>query len=363
MKTNTQIDKSDENSHFNPLSSINHRKLTTAKFIIVFSIIILLFLAGSNYLYSNNTLFYSNAILLFIIVATIIFFKKKVMLLAHLVLGLMALGILAIVYLNKGQEYVPIWSFVFIYIAMIMYGYKKGVFVVVAFCSVLLGLLFIWIGDTINILEFICFSSVILVLTLFSYISERHISTTLQQLATTQNHLEKMNKIDALTEVYNRRQFDIDFSQKINSAKRSKKTLAFAMLDIDYFKFYNDNYGHQLGDQALVKVAQQLKNKMKRANDTVYRLGGEEFAILFQVESDSEAVTTLNEVQHSIEELKIDHLHNKVSNYLTISAGLFLLSPADNIDKTQAYKICDELLYKAKSNGRNRVSYDIPHLE
>jgi diguanylate cyclase (GGDEF)-like protein len=357
-KASNKVDENAEDSNLSfKIDNISDRKLTTAKFIIIFSLIILAFLSIGNYLYDNSVLFYSNSILLSVVVVNILFFKNKIMLLSHIILLLMALGILTIVYLNKGQEYVPIWSFVFIYIAMIMYGYKNGLFVVIGFCLIILSLLFIWVGDTVNMLEFVRFTAVIVISILFSYISERQITTTLLKLSDTQKHLEKVNKIDSLTNIFNRRQFDADFSKAINMSKRSNSTLAFAMLDIDFFKLYNDTYGHQKGDEALITVAKQLKKKMQRASDAVYRIGGEEFAILYQAENAQDAINNIIDLQRSIENLKIMHQANEASCFLTISVGLHLFSPSDDISPEQAFKHCDEQLYKAKDNGRNKVSY------
>jgi len=348
--------KEDSNLSFK-IDNISDRKLTTAKFIIIFSLVILAFLSIGNYLYDNSVLFYSNSILLCVVIVNILFFKNKIMLLSHIILSLMALGILIIVYLNKGQEYVPIWSFVFIYIAMIMYGYQSGLFVVIGFCLILLSLLFIWVGDTINMLEFVRFTAVVVISILFSYISERQITTTLLKLSDTQKHLEKVNQIDSLTNIFNRRQFDADFSKAINTSKRSNNTLAFAMIDIDFFKPYNDTYGHQKGDEALISVAKQLKRKLQRASDAVYRIGGEEFAILYRAENAQDAINNIIDIQHSIENLKIEHQANKASCFLTISVGLHLFSPGDDTSPEEAFKRCDEQLYKAKDNGRNKVSY------
>ena len=348
--------KEDSNLSFK-IDNISDRKLTTAKFIIIFSLVILAFLSIGNYLYDNSVLFYSNSILLCVVIVNILFFKNKIMLLSHIILSLMALGILIIVYLNKGEEYVPIWSFVFIYIAMIMYGYKNGLFVVIGFCLILLSLLFIWVGDTVSMLEFVRFTAVVVISILFSYISERQITTTLLKLSDTQKHLEKVNKIDSLTNIFNRRQFDTDFSKAINTFKRSNSILAFAMLDIDFFKLYNDTYGHQKDDEALIAVAKQLKKKMQRASDAVYRIGGEEFAILYHAENSQDAINNIIDIQHSIENLKIKHRVNNASSFLTISVGLRLFLPGDYISPEQAFKRCDEQLYKAKNNGRNKVSY------
>jgi diguanylate cyclase (GGDEF)-like protein len=271
----------------------------------------------------------------------------------------MSIGVLAMVYINKGQQYVPIWSFLFIYLSMVMYGHKKGLIVSLLYCTILLSMFASWVGDTITHLEFLRFSAVILVTVLFTFLSELTITTTLQHLRNSQKKLQEMTLTDALTNVYNRRQFDFVFTTTMNSVKRNNQLLAFVMIDIDFFKRYNDTYGHQQGDQALIDVAHFLKNKMKRANDAIFRLGGEEFALLFSVENHQQALAITQEVIQGIEALQITHEKSGVSQYLTVSAGLFVIENSSKQSKDEIYKACDDLLYQAKGSGRNQVATDI----
>ncbi len=339
--------------------SVNYRKSITANFILLFSLVILIVFTISNFLYANLPLFYSSAFIFVLYCISLLIFKGKKKLLVHIVLSIMGGGILLLVYINKGQQYIAVWSFIYIYASMILYGHKKGLILAIAYSSILLIMLANWIGESFATLAFIRFSAVILVSVFFSYISEFLIFSTVNKLSKTKKHLEKINKMDGLTNVYNRRQFDAVFRKVINTAKRNRNLLAFVMLDIDYFKDYNDAYGHQDGDLALVKVAQQLKDKMNRSNDAVFRLGGEEFALLYQVKKELDAVALLEEIKNAVEQLQIEHSGSDISNYLTISAGLYIIKQEDNISDQGAYKACDDLLYKAKSRGRNQIVHSV----
>lgn len=170
--------------------------------------------------------------------------------------------------------------------------------------------------------------------------------------------IEQLSITDGLTNLYNRRYFDKLFPQKINLAKRHGMTLVFALLDIDHFKQYNDTYGHQMGDTALQKVAHSLDNTLKRENDFIFRIGGEEFGLLYFVENIKEGYKTAQSVKEDIEALKIEHINNSTSDYVTISMGLYFYQGED-IDMEQIYHESDKLLYEAKKNGRNQIKGNI----
>ena len=167
--------------------------------------------------------------------------------------------------------------------------------------------------------------------------------------------IEKVSITDTLTSLYNRNYFEMIFSKEINRAKREHKELSIIMLDIDYFKKYNDTYGHQEGDHALRKVASIIISHTKRSNDYAFRIGGEEFIIL----SYQEDMAALNSFAMSfirdIEALHIPHKKNNISKYVTISAGAILFGTNNVLSPDEMYKKVDELLYKAKNAGRNKV--------
>ncbi|WP_051303276.1 GGDEF domain-containing protein [Psychromonas aquimarina] len=338
---------------------VEYREGITANFVIFLSLIGLALFTAGHFYYGNTALFYGCGLLLGLFSISLIIFKKQKSLLIILLTLLMGSGLLLIIYINKGQHYSATWSFLYIYICMIIYGHKNGLIFTGIYLFIVLAMLFTWVGQTIEVLEFIRFTFIALTSVFFSYLSEWSISATLKKLTDTQKNLEIISQTDGLTGLYNRRQFDSVFAKEINTAKRNKNILAFVMLDIDYFKYYNDAYGHQKGDSALIKVAQQLEAEMQRSNDAVFRIGGEEFALLFQVKEELDAVTKTEEIRKTIELLQIPHKDSRISAYLTLSAGVFTIKPQQIISEQYAYKACDELLYQAKKCGRNQVIHCI----
>jgi diguanylate cyclase (GGDEF)-like protein len=132
------------------------------------------------------------------------------------------------------------------------------------------------------------------------------------------------------------------------------------MLDIDNFKKFNDFYGHQAGDQALIALSKCLSNLFQRAEDSCFRIGGEEFVVLYKADNIQSSIEYAKVVLHAIEALKIEHLENQPYGHLTSSMGLLLIdSPLQSNDLKEVYKEADELLYQAKSNGRNQVCFKV----
>gem|GEM_PF-1866077 len=168
--------------------------------------------------------------------------------------------------------------------------------------------------------------------------------------------VEKMSMSDGLTKLHNRRAFDMVFDRYLSFTQREKKSLVFMLIDIDFFKQYNDTYGHQAGDEALQKVAQCLQKNLKRDSDEVFRLGGEEFGVLALDMDANNAYDFAENLRENIENLGIEHKHNKASKYVTISVGVHIASYADKRDKTAFYKMADDALYRSKQEGRNRVT-------
>lgn len=170
---------------------------------------------------------------------------------------------------------------------------------------------------------------------------------------TDKKRIEIISITDGLTNIYNRRYFDEIFPKIINNAKRKDQLVAFLFMDIDHFKQYNDNYGHQKGDDVLIKFAKCLKENLHRSSDFAFRLGGEEFAIVFQPETKEKAIEFANTIKKNIEELQIKHEFSTVRLYITASMGL-VCKNAKNIDDN-IYKEADDLLYEAKKSGRNQI--------
>lgn len=189
----------------------------------------------------------------------------------------------------------------------------------------------------------------------FNSYGEKSGYTAIRIDITDKKRVEELLIVDALTGVYNRRHFNEIFPRAINTAKRERKYISLIILDIDHFKQYNDTYGHQEGDEALIKVAHALKAQMKRATDLCFRLGGEEFGVVFESLSPDEAFAFADDIRASVEALTIEHRNNTAGAYVTVSAGLVTRKTVNSIDPDMLYKAADELLYQAKESGRNRV--------
>lgn len=179
--------------------------------------------------------------------------------------------------------------------------------------------------------------------------------TSIYNDITDKKEISELLITDYLTKIYNRRHFNDVFNLEIKRARRDKKNFVLMILDIDYFKQYNDTYGHDAGDKALQLVANSLKYTLNRAHDFVFRLGGEEFGIITSKIGIDGAKILSNKLKESIENLEIEHKENKVSNFITISIGTKIVSPINDLSPNDIYKLADNALYEAKDSGRNRA--------
>ncbi len=162
---------------------------------------------------------------------------------------------------------------------------------------------------------------------------------------------------DPLTGVYNRRFFDSHYKLEMNQAQRQKSTLSLLMLDIDFFKNYNDHYGHPAGDAAIIAVANCMRNTIKRSSDLVARYGGEEFIVLLPNSTPTAAQMLAENIRSAIADLKMPHLNSLIANHLTVSIGVSSFLPGMVVDATTFLKNTDLALYAAKQKGRNQVQY------
>ena len=168
--------------------------------------------------------------------------------------------------------------------------------------------------------------------------------------------LEKLSMYDGLTNIRNRRFFDETFEKTFSEIKRDKKSLAVLMIDIDFFKLYNDNYGHGQGDETLRKVAKALEKTIKRASDFVARYGGEEFVILLKDINKNGVEAVANNLLNAVRELKITHEFSKIENYVTVSIGVSYYNSSSDITKLELLLKADETLYSVKNSGRNNFA-------
>lgn len=176
-----------------------------------------------------------------------------------------------------------------------------------------------------------------------------------EMLAQLRNELELLSFRDGLTNVANRRMFDQSLQHEWQRALRFQQPLTLIMIDIDFFKEYNDCYGHQRGDSCLIQVANALAAVSKRATDLIARYGGEEFVILLPETEIEKAVVFAHACHAAVLDLGIPHQLSKVSNVVTISAGVASITPTANCQAVDLVKSADKLLYQAKCAGRNQV--------
>ncbi len=172
--------------------------------------------------------------------------------------------------------------------------------------------------------------------------------------------LELMANLDGLTQIANRRRFDDYLSLELQHHKRNQTYITLILADIDYFKRYNDTYGHQGGDDCLIRVAQAIAQVPQRATDLVARYGGEEFAVILGGTDTKGALKVAERMQAEIAALAIPHQGSDVSAFVTLSIGVASLIPTTK-EQTIASLIsyADQALYIAKNQGRNRaIAYD-----
>jgi len=171
-----------------------------------------------------------------------------------------------------------------------------------------------------------------------------------------EGELVSISLTDGLTSIPNRRCFDENFSQEWNRALRAKTPLSLLLIDIDFFKKYNDFYGHQAGDDCLIQVAQVIRDTTHRSNDKAARYGGEEFAIILPGTDESGAEKFANRLINKIEALNIEHEKSDVGKYVTISVGVATVVPQIGSNSESLIRAADAGLYAAKEGGRNKVS-------
>ena len=182
---------------------------------------------------------------------------------------------------------------------------------------------------------------------------EKELLALTRQLQAVNEMLENLSLTDPLTGIANRRSFDRYFQQEWKRALREVTPLSIIMIDIDFFKKYNDFYGHQPGDECLKKVAQTLNNKLNRPADFIARYGGEEFIVLLPSTHKQGAAFMAETLREGIDELNIPH-HSSSHEKVTISLGVITTILNKDLTPKQFIDMCDEALYKAKEEGRNR---------
>lgn len=183
----------------------------------------------------------------------------------------------------------------------------------------------------------------------------RRLSRSLQQLAVANDELARLSTTDGLTGLYNRRHFDTVLAQELARARRHGQSLALVLVDVDFFKAYNDALGHPAGDACLQQLAEVLRRHTQRAGELAARIGGEEFAVLASGHSDAQALAWAERIRQGVEALALPH-PEAATGHVTISLGVAVMDPGlPGGSATDLLAAADVALYQAKAAGRNRV--------
>lgn len=181
-----------------------------------------------------------------------------------------------------------------------------------------------------------------------------------QQLFKANRALKMMAVKDGLTGLSNRRHFDEIMAKELRRSQRTGTLVSLVLCDIDHFKLYNDNYGHQGGDDCLKSVAKTLEHATKRPGDLAARYGGEEFAFILPETDIQGALVVAESIRSSVETLAITHAYSSVTDCVTLSCGVATCAPKKGQDLSELtrelIKEADKGLYLAKQQGRNQVA-------
>lgn len=167
--------------------------------------------------------------------------------------------------------------------------------------------------------------------------------------------LNYLSRIDYLTDIPNRRYFNEMTNTAYQKAQLYAQPICCALIDIDFFKQYNDHYGHIAGDECLKKIAGAVREELRGTNSFAARYGGEEFVILFPNTEAAPARSLCEKVQAAVKRLQIPHADSSVSSHVTISIGVASVQLTENNSKTELLRNADKALYLAKEMGRNRI--------
>lgn len=269
------------------------------------------------------------------------------------------------IFMKGNDHFGLIWSIYAPIIAFSLNGKRLGLLFSLFFYAFTFTLAYnnigVWSDGAWGITEFVRFFFASIILVFLLYMHDRSLEESDFKLteirAKEKEYIDKLQLLsitDPLTSLYNRRYFNELMPKVISIAQRNQLYITFFILDVDFFKPFNDNYGHIAGDKALVAISKAIKNHIQRDDDFVFRFGGEEFGGVLLSDDIKRAEAHARELVPLIESLGIEHKYSSVSDKLTVSIGITTVNP--NVVNTieMLYLLADKELYKAKENGRNR---------
>jgi len=277
------------------------------------------------------------------------------------------IAFIATVLTQQGENYTLIWTYFFAPFVIITLGASRGLRVALVFSAIIFLLSYMgvggWLNGTWSIASYLRFVLAHILMLYIIYAiqnSNEQANKKIEILRKIEEEqlqlLQKLSTTDSLTSMYNRRHFEEIFPRLIKSTEEDRKILAFFTLDMDNFKQYNDTYGHQKGDWALIQIAEVLQGYFDQESDYTFRLGGEEFAGILIGNRVAQIKERIDRFPLYLENKQIDHISSNVKPVLTCSIGAYIVSDG-NRDHDTIYSRADAALYRAKSAGRNQVIY------
>lgn len=187
-----------------------------------------------------------------------------------------------------------------------------------------------------------------------NYELEQRVEERTSELEKANQELQRISRVDELTQIANRRCFDEYLSQQWNRLKSEQQPLSLILGDIDYFKKYNDFYGHQHGDWCLQQIASSLQQVVKSPADLVARYGGEEFAVILPLKDTEAALIVAQAIKQEIHQAKLPHACSEIDDFITMSLGIASVVPTSAVSPEHLIAAADKALYQAKQQGRDR---------
>ncbi len=277
----------------------------------------------------------------------------------------LSLFFILFVYTNGNDHFGLIWSIFLPVFAVNVNGRRIGLYLSILFYLFIFYMAYdgigVWSGGDWDMTDFLRLVFASVILTAMVYINEYALETADRKLHEVRERekvyikqLKELAVTDELTTLYNRRHFNELAPKLISLAKRKHLYLTFMIMDVDHFKPFNDNYGHQAGDEALAEVARVIKHEIHRDDDFISRLGGDEFDGIALSYTPERTHNHIAAICKKVEALQIPHAYSPVSPYLTVSIGVTTVHPALEYTIEYLYSDADTNLYKAKEKGKNR---------
>jgi len=257
--------------------------------------------------------------------------------------------------MNSTKSFRMMWLILFPIASVMLKGRKLGLRLSILFVIMAISLIG-YLHPEVTAREYF---NIILVESLVIVVIDFYEKTKTDLINRAKEALEKAEDAamhDSMTGLYNRRFFNQIFNKEINRSYRESRPLGFFILDIDYFKQFNDNFGHSVGDNAIVAVTNAMKSRLLRTEDYLFRLGGEEFGGIIVGNDFAGIRETVESLLTAVEILKIERKYRKASKYLTVSIGLILIPKDSQLTEEEIYITADKALYNAKDSGRNRIT-------